>query len=282
MKDFKNKVAVITGAASGIGRGLAETFAAAGMRVVLSDFDEPTLAETTRVLSATGADVHAVPADVTKPDQVSELARQTLAKYGAVHVLCNNAGSFVGGESSWTRPLSDWEWILGVNVMGVVHGIRSFLPIMIEQGTEAHIVNTASLGGLLSAGSVLYGTAKYAVVGLTENLHAELQRAGLKPKVSVLCPGLVDTNILVNSHRDRPAESADAGPPPTAADAARLAEARSVVVAALKQSLNPRAVGQEVLAAIRHERFYILVNPEVNSYLEQRAKNMMKDNRRVG
>ena len=118
-----------------------------------------------------------------------------------MHVLCGNAGIYFAEENSWKNSLSDWQWILGVNLMGAVHGIRSFLPIMIEQDTEAHIVNTASMGGLVATGSTLYGTAKFAVVGLSENLHVEMVRGGLKPRVSVLCPSLVTTNILSTSRR---------------------------------------------------------------------------------
>jgi NAD(P)-dependent dehydrogenase (short-subunit alcohol dehydrogenase family) len=210
MKDFKGKVAVVTGAASGIGRGMAESFVAAGMKVVLSDIEQRPLEETTRLLLAAGADVHAVLTDVSKSDQVDNLARQTLIKYGAVHVLCNNAGiGGLGGDAngtSWTSSLDDWHWILGVNLMGIVHGIRSFLPIMIAQDTEAHIVNTASLAGLISAGT-LYGTSKFAVVGLSENVYLELQRGGFKPRMSVLCPSFVDTNIM-NLNRNRPVEFA--------------------------------------------------------------------------
>src|SRR5580704_17515505 len=187
MKDFKDKVAVVTGAASGIGRGMAETFVAAGMKVVLSDIESGALDQTTRSLRDAGADVHAVRTDVSKPEQVDELAKQTVEKYGAVHVLCNNAGiaTGVGGGASWKSPLNDWHWILGVNLMGVVHGIRAFLPVMIEQDTEAHIVNTASLAGLIPGGA-LYGATKFAVVALSENTYLELQRGGFKPKMSVL------------------------------------------------------------------------------------------------
>jgi len=147
MKEFKDKVAVVTGAASGIGRGMAETFTAAGMKVVLCDIETQALEETTRSLRAVGADVHAVRTDVSKPDQVDDLARQTLRKYGAVHVLCNNAGIMVGGSTGWKSSVDDWRWIVGVNLMGVVHGIRTFLPIMIEQDSEAHIVNTVRWQG---------------------------------------------------------------------------------------------------------------------------------------
>ena len=147
MKDFKGKVAVVTGAASDIGRGMAETFVAAGMKVVLSDIEEPTLLTTTESLRAAGADVHAVVTDVSQSSQVEALAKAVLERYGKVHILCNNAGIAAGGQSTWTSTLDDWNWIVGVNLMGVVHGIRTFLPIMIAQDEEAHIVNTASMAG---------------------------------------------------------------------------------------------------------------------------------------
>ena len=139
MKEFKDKVAVVTGAASGIGREMAETFTATGMKVVLCDVEIQPLEETTRPLRAAGADVQAVRTDVSKPDQADDLAGQTLRNYGAVHVLCNNAGIMVGGSTAWKSSLDDRRWIVGVNLMGVVHGIRTFLPIMIEQDSEAHL-----------------------------------------------------------------------------------------------------------------------------------------------
>src|SRR5208282_2295846 len=129
MKDVKDKVAVITGAASGIGRGMAESFVEAGMKVVLSHVDRHALEVTAKMLKDAGADVHAVVTDVSKPEQVEALAKETLKKYGAVHVLCNNAGIGAGGHPSWTSTLDDWKWILGVNLMGVIHGIRTFMPI---------------------------------------------------------------------------------------------------------------------------------------------------------
>jgi NAD(P)-dependent dehydrogenase (short-subunit alcohol dehydrogenase family) len=270
MKDLKGKVAVVTGAASGIGRGMAETFAASGMKVVLSDIDTGALEETTRSLRNSGAEVHAVRTDVSKPEQVDALAQQTLSRYGAVHVLCNNAGIAVGvgGDASWKSPLNDWYWILGVNLMGVVHGIRSFLPLMIEQNTEAHIVNTASLAGLIPGGA-LYGTSKFAVVGLSENIYLELLRGGYKPRMSVLCPGFVDTNII-DSERNRPAEFA-AQPPQKRPDETF----RKWFAELLKNSLSPREVGKQVLAAIREERFYILTHPEWTPLIEQRMQDIL-------
>lgn len=271
MKAFTDKVAVVTGAASGIGRGMAETFIAAGMKVVLSDIEKPALEETARALAEAGADVHPVVTDVSKPEQVDDLARQTLQKYGAVHVLCNNAGIFVSRGTSWTSSLDDWQWIVGVNLMGVVHGLRAFLPIMIEQNSEAHIVNTSSIRGLIPGGHALYGTTKFAVVGLSENVHLELLRGGFKPRISVLCPDVVDTNIL-NSRRNQPAECADGAPVETSPAAEAL---RRQAAAYVKSGLSPRAVGEQVLEAIRDERFYILTHPAFNPAIEQRAKQIV-------
>ena len=274
MKDFQGRIAVVTGAASGIGRGMTETFVAAGMKVVLADVEVPALEETTRALRDAGADVHCVPTDVSKADQVEELAKRVLDRYGAVHVLCNNAGIGAmggdGGGGSWRASLDDWHWIVGVNLMGVVHGVRSFLPIMIEQGSEAHIVNTASLAGLLPGGT-LYGTTKFAVVGFSENLHLELQRGGHKPRISVLCPGLVDTNIM-RSERNRPAGSGAAEPRQVSPE---VAARREWFAELLKTGMSPRAVGEHVLAGIREERFYILTHPEFNPMIEQRVRAIL-------
>ncbi len=271
MQDLDNKVAVITGAASGIGRGMAESFAAAGMKVVLSDVEAGALQTTTRLLREAGADVHAVLADVSKPDEVQALAAATLQKYGAVHVLCNNAGVAAGAMPSWTSTLGDWQWIIGVNLMGVVHGVRSFLPIMIEQGTPAHIVNTASMAGLTPVvTNALYATTKFGVVALSESLHFELQQGGHLPKVSVLCPGFVNTNIM-EARRNRPA-AADISPP---ADTATSAALREWMAGQLEQGLSPRVVGDQVLAAIREERFYILTHPQWNEHVEHRMRHIL-------
>ena len=272
MKDVKNKIAVVTGAASGIGRGMAEAFVAAGMKVVLADIEQAALEETARSLLAAGADVHSVVTDVSKADQVENLARRTLEKYGAVHILCNNAGVSVRSSPSWSSSLDDWQWILGVNLMGVVHGIHAFLPSMIKQGTEAHIVNTASMAGLI-ANMTLYGTTKFAVVGLSESLYLELKRARLRPNISVLCPGFVDTNIL-NAHRNRPTEFPEQSQPE--GPAAKVIS--EWMAEQLKQGLSPRAVGDHVLAAILEDRFYILTHPEYQPLIERRMKDILSCN----
>jgi NAD(P)-dependent dehydrogenase (short-subunit alcohol dehydrogenase family) len=266
MKVFTDRVAVVTGAASGIGAGMAEVFAAAGMKVVLSDIDTEALQQTTHTLRATGADVHAVATDVANADQVQELAHQTLSRYGAVHVLCNNAGVLSDGTPSWDLGLDQWRRIIDINLMGVIYGVRSFLPIMIEQDTEAHIVNTASLGGLIAAGVTPYETTKFAVVGLSENLHIELHRRGLKPKISVLCPGLVETNMaeeVRHGHTARDRGAAEHAPPESPEPLGPMSPR------------SPRAVAEQVLAAVNDESFYILTHPELNGFIEQRTRNIL-------
>ncbi len=272
MQDVAGKVAVITGAASGIGRGMAESFAAAGMKVVLADVEKDALVKTTEALRGTGADVHSVVTNVSKAEQVQALADESLKRFGAIHVVCNNAGVGVGATSTWEASLDDWKWILDVNLMGVVHGVRTFVPIMLEQGEESHIVNTASLAGLTTGpGSALYAVTKFGVVALSEHIHHELALAGTKTKVSVLCPGYVATNI-VDSERNRPPELEDTSPLPTGPQAEAFQE---WFREQLRNGLSPRSVGDQVLSAIREERFYILTDPDWNHMIEQRMKSLL-------
>jgi NAD(P)-dependent dehydrogenase (short-subunit alcohol dehydrogenase family) len=271
MKHVKDKVAVVTGAASGIGRGMAQSFVAAGMKVVLSDVEQGRLAATCKELHASGADVHAIVTDVSKPDEVSELAQQSLSRYGAVHVLCNNAGVGTDVRPSWNSSLDDWNWVLGVNLMGVIHGIRTFIPIMIEQNDEAHIVNTASLAGLIYGENTIYSVSKFAVVGLSESIQLELARAGHKLKVSVLCPAWVNTDIT-HAGRNRPADLAPAAPH----GRGRINQVFADWVAdQIANGLDPRAVGDQVLDAIRNERFYVLTHPEWQPLIEHRMQTVL-------
>src|SRR5438132_4651738 len=195
MKEFQGKVAVVTGAASGIGRGLAERCAQEGMKVVLADIEEQALMRACQELKAAGAQVLAVQTDVSKILDMEALAQKTIATYGAVHLLFNNAG--VGaGTIIWESTLADWEWTLGVNLWGVIHGIRTFVPLMLEQDTEGHIVNTASVAGLTSGPDLgIYKVTKQGVVTLCETLYHELAHRGAKVKVSVLCPVFDKTQI---------------------------------------------------------------------------------------
>jgi len=195
MRELTGKVAVVTGAASGIGRAMADRFAAAGMKVVLGDVDEVKLRSAESQMSENGADVLPVVVDISRPEGPEELARRTLEKYGAAHVLCNNAG-VAGVGDQWTGPMSVWEWVVNINLYGVVHGIRSFLPIMLDQN-EGHIVNTASMAGLVAMpGFGPYNATKHAVVAISEGLFLELAAKGSGVSCSVLCPGFVRTDLM--------------------------------------------------------------------------------------
>src|SRR5213079_1196074 len=209
MKDFYYKVAVVTGAASGIGRALAGKSAQEGMKVVLADVEESALKQAEAELQASGAQVLAVRTDVSQADEVEALAKITFETYGAVHLLFNNAG--VGaGTTVWESSLADWQWVLGVNLWGVIYGIHYFVPRMLAQDSEGHIVNTASAAGLISSpGAGIYKVSKHGVVTLSETLALELAVRGAKLKASVLCPEFVNTRIF-DAERNRPQALANA------------------------------------------------------------------------
>jgi NAD(P)-dependent dehydrogenase (short-subunit alcohol dehydrogenase family) len=271
MKELSGRVAVVTGGASGIGRGMAEAFADEGMKVVLADVEKPALERALDEMRSAGADVAAAHCDVSKQESVDELARTALDAFGAVHVLCNNAGVAGGGpRATWEASLDDWSWVVGVNLMGVVHGIRRFVPILLEQGEPGHIVNTASMAGLVP-GAGIYGVTKHAVVALSESLFNEFAMRGAQIGVSVLCPGWVNTRIL-ESERNRPeAPREDPGE-----NVEQFEMMRQVVEGFLKSGLDPREVGRIVVDAIRTERFYVLTHPWKNM-IEHRMQNILQD-----
>jgi len=263
MKTFRDRVAVVTGAASGIGRAMAERFAAEGMKLVLADIEEPALAATARELSDAGATVLPLRVDVAQATEIEKLADAAYSAHGAVHVLCNNAG--VGGTGrTWEVSQAEWEWVLGVDLWSVIHGIRAFVPRMRAGGDEGHVVNTASVAGLVAGpGMGPYNVSKFGVVALSETLHHELALEGSKLKVSVLCPAWVATKII-DSDRNRPAAVA-APPSDPGADAMREM-ARGLVAG----GLAPARVAELVLAAIQDEQFYILTHPEFTPIVRQR------------
>lgn len=272
MKNFNNKVAVITGAASGIGRALAERCIAEGMNVVLADIEEAALRETEKALAQENGKLLVIVADVSKPDQVKNLARQTLEHFGAVHLLFNNAG-VTAGMSLWESPLEDWEWIINVNLWGLIHGIRNFVPIMLAQQEACHIVNTASVAGLTSgAFGGLYRMSKHAVVSISETLHKELALLGKHVGVSVLCPGFVQSRLM-DASRNRPLELQVAHTP-----LSKEAQAgRQWVRSQVENGLPPSHVAAMVFEAVREDRFYIVTHPDMRPLIRQRAEDVIAE-----
>jgi NAD(P)-dependent dehydrogenase (short-subunit alcohol dehydrogenase family) len=271
MKEFREKVAVVTGAASGIGRALAQRFAQEGMKVVLADVEMPALEQATREIEAAGAAALAVRTDVSNASDVERLAQAALDRFGAVHVVCNNAG-VAASAPSWMYTVADWQWVLGVNLWGVIHGVRVFTPILLAQGGEGHIVNTASLAGLISGpGAAAYNASKFAVVAISESLHHELTMLGSPVRVSVLCPGFVNTRIA-DAGRNRPATLGETAPQLPGAE-----EMEQLGRQLLAAGSPPSIVADVVFGAIRDERFYIFPHPDWKPYIRSRMENILEE-----
>ncbi|HEY7123301.1 MAG TPA: SDR family NAD(P)-dependent oxidoreductase [Ktedonobacterales bacterium] len=270
MKEFQGKVAVVTGGASGIGRALAEHAAQLGMKIVLADIEEGALQQARQALEAGSAQVLAVKTDVSKAEEVEALAHKTLEHFGAVHLLFNNAG--VGaGATIWDSTLADWQWVLGVNLWGVIHGVHTFVPLMLKQGVEAHIVNTASIAGLISGpGLGIYKVTKFGVVTLSETLYSELTLTGAPIKVSVLCPGWVKTRVM-ESERNRPAALQNAAQEPLNPAGEAILQ---MVHQAVETGMAPSQVAEAVFQAIREEKFYILTHPHFKAAVESRNEDI--------
>jgi NAD(P)-dependent dehydrogenase (short-subunit alcohol dehydrogenase family) len=253
MKDLTNKVAVITGGASGIGLGMARAFAACGARLVLADIEPAALDAAAKDLQSSGAEVSTRCVDVADAGAVDSLAEHAYSTYGCVNIVCNNAGVIENNLAIWEYSIDDWNWVVGINLMGVVHGIRAFVPRMIEGGEEGHLVNTASFGGLISGSATpIYIMSKHAVVAMSESLHHDLNARGSQLKVSVLCPGWVKTGI-VESDRNR--ENA-----PVLSE--KLSRTRQRFQDGINTGIKPNEVGSMVVDAISSERFYIHTHPE--------------------
>lgn len=262
MDPFRERVAVVTGGGSGIGAALASAFAARGARIVLADLDASAMAKVEAELREAGADVLSVPTDVSKRASVEALAEAAMQRFGAVHLVCNNAGIATFGEIA-TAPHEDWEFTMGVNFWGVVHGVEAFVPRLVAQGQGGHVVNTASMAGLVGMrGLGIYCASKFAVVGLSEALHRELEPHDIG--VSVLCPMIVDTAISENSVRMRPAHLRPQAPPP------KLPPAGSMQGG----TVSAGSVAARVVAAIEGRRLYVLTHPEQREILRRRAARL--------
>lgn len=270
MEDLKNKVAVITGAAEGIGRAIAQRAAREGMKLVLADINADRLAATVAELESRGAEVLGVPTDVSDFDDVEALADAAFTRFHRVHLLVNNAGVALC-KPAWELTSDDWNWVLGVNLHGVIHGIRAFVPRMLSDGEEGRIINTASAAGLLAApGFAAYSVSKHAVVALSEVLHHDLALRESRLKVSVLCPAWVKTRIAQSERNRDETERSDPG----ALDSMSVKIA-TAVLQATAGGITPDQVAEAVFEAIAADRFYILTHPDTRSGVRVRMEDIL-------
>jgi NAD(P)-dependent dehydrogenase (short-subunit alcohol dehydrogenase family) len=265
MEELKGKVAAVTGAASGLGRAMALAFASEGMHVALCDVDEAGLALTQDQVTALGVKTFSMRTDVSSQKEVSEFAERTTKELKAIHVVCNNAGVALSG-AVWENEEAEWQWILGVNLWGVVHGVRAFAPRLIAQDA-GHIVNTASVAGLICApGMGAYCVSKHAVVALSESLHHDLAERGSRVGVSVLCPAYVPTRI------------ADSQPPkPAVKSKERLAKEAALKQAVAAGKLSADDVARAVVAAVKENRFYVLTHPAIKGAVRARMQDVVEE-----
>jgi NAD(P)-dependent dehydrogenase (short-subunit alcohol dehydrogenase family) len=257
MDDLRGKVAVITGGASGIGRALAERFAAEGMKIVIADIDEVAMRAVEVQLAEGGTEVLTQVCDTSLEAEVQALADAAMSRFGGAHVLCNNAG-VIGKGDAWRSPIAVWDWVIGINLYGVIHGIRAFLPIMEDQG-EGHIVNTASMAGLVALpGAAPYNVTKTGVVALSEGLYLELKATGSPVRVSALCPGFVKTNLAKGQKWTE-----RLGTEPGAAQTPMAQMMDAVLAQGVEEGIEATDVADQVVDAIRTERFWVLTHPEM-------------------
>ena len=264
-------VAVVTGAGSGIGRALAHRASSHGMRVVAADVEQPRLDETVDEIHSVGGEAIGVRTDVSDPDEVERLAQRAWTEFGSVNLLCNNAGVFSGGLL-WERSVADWNWVMGVNLYGIVNAIRSFIPRMIESGEPGHVVNTASIGGLVTnAFSGPYYSSKFAAVGLTECLAHDLRTTGSTIGVSALVPSLINTSIA-SSDRNRPERWIERNREPTDDEVF----VKAAIADSTASGLDPVEVAALVFDAVAADRFWIPTRPSYHDQIRVRHDDMQE------
>lgn len=272
MKNLKGKVAVVTGGASGLGRAMALSFAREGMQVAIADIEQMRIDATVAELQALGVRALGVRTDVSRGEEVDALAARVVRDLGGVHLVCNNAGVVPLGMA-WESTVADWQWILGVNLWGVIHGLRAFTPLLLAQD-EGHIVNTASVAGLINPpGSAAYNVTKHAVVSLTETLYHDLALKKSKVGCSVLCPAYVPTGIA-DSERNRPAGLANTG---LEKSAETLATEKMLKKAVSSGKLSADDVAAAVLSAVKESRFYILTHAKIKGAIQARMEDILAE-----
>lgn len=280
--NLMGKTAVITGAASGIGLAAAERFLKAGMKVVIADIDADSIEKQVSRLKFEGHPVEGKVTDVTSESSVRELAEFTQSKFGNIHILFNNAG--IGGgaaddKSLWEASISDWKWVLDINVWGVIHGIRVFTPLMLAHGQEGHIINTASKAGL-TFGTSLYSTSKHTVLALTEALYVQLKQMNSKLVVSVLCPGAVNTNLNSNSNRIRPVNTQPdeisnlSNQDKSFQSTNFMSTYQNTVQTRMAAGLEPAEMAEILMQGLETGDFYILPNRLEDAGVKERFKNI--------
>lgn len=268
MESFEGKTAVVTGAASGIGFALAERFVDARMQVVLADIQQGALDQAVAKLQEKQGTVIGVHVDTMIEESVHDLADKAIAEFDKVHIVCNNAGiasTSAAGTPIWEIPKADWDWVMGVNFNGVVYGLQAFVPHMLAHGESGHIVNTASLAGLMPSGGT-YGVSKHGVLVLTETLYTDLKARDANVGASVLCPGFVNTNIF-DAERNRPDSLSGASKAPGEA----LAQGRAL----LEQGKAPSEVAEIVFESIEQDRLYILPHPAWDDFVRSRVEHVL-------
>ena len=268
MKDFRGRVAVVTGGASGIGFAICDKLVGEGMKLVLSDVEEAALERARETLAAKGADVLAVRTDVTRPEQVDALAGAARDHFGGVHVVVNNAGVVVSG-ALWENALDDLHWTVDVNLWGVIHGVRSFVPLLLEQDEPAHVVNIASMAAVSAAPYLdIYTATKHAVLALSESLHKELLMLGSPVRASVVCPGLIQTNLM-SAERNKP------GTAPSRDLSAGGRMMNDLLTGGVEAGWPPSRVADEIVAGLREDRFYIFpAQPELLAGMDARLDEL--------